>query len=967
MKFSNSAGVSLLLLVFMLPIFGSVVSSAAENPKPIEIENEYARYIIGPDGTNLHFTDKQARRDYCLNEPASKFAHITKNGTEYYASSVASRDGKIEVQFSNSNITAVIEIISHPDYFSLRVLSISDTSIDKLTFLDIPLTCVGKTTEPFQFCALALNLQTNVVALPGPMNRLEAEAFQRFGFPGAQAAVIACPKGKMLDIMKKVVTDSNQLPQSPLGGPWAKEAENNRGSYNIDREGITLGNVDRWIEVTKSIGATTIDFHGGKSFRFGDCYPNPKLYPNGFADLKAVIDRLHQAGIKAGLHTYSFFMDKQCPWITPVPDPRIAKDAVFTLAESVTDQDTIIPVVESTSEMSTIIGFHVRNSVTLQVDDELITYSSIEKKSPFAFASCLRGAYGTKIATHKKGAKVYHLKELFQRFAPDGDSTLFTEVADKTAQAYNKCGFDMIYLDALDGADVIAGRENAWHYGSKFVFELVKRLEKPAILETSTFYHHLWYARSRLRAWDVPQRGAKRMIDMHCIANEQEYANTLLPLQLGWYAAFTWNGIQPERTFPDDIEYLCCKCLADDCSLSWLQGFDPDSFSKSHNSQRLASIIRNYEQLRLSNYFPESVKEKLRVRGNEFVLEQVSNDANGQWELRPAKYYKHKIEACDPCSNVWVVENEFCQQPLQVRIEALLSAEDYNSPDAIHLTDSNAVNDFTREESQRDVVSIFETVSTKTKGAPLSQCFAATSNYSDTKAAWAMTGKKFNPTLNLTNRGLGVWIYGDNQGQILNFQLKAPLSYSVCAVSEHYVPIDFNGWKYFELIETEDDRALDYRWPYACPEVPIATKGEAYLIYAFSLYFWSIDYGHIESLNLWYNNLPVGKKIKCYIAPIKALPLKNVKIKNPTIAIGDMSITFPVELETGSYIEFRSLTDCTVYDAQGEVIKQLKPLGEVPILQAGKNDLAFASDTAESLRPRARITVISKDKNALGK
>ena len=77
---------------------------------------------------------------------------------------------------------------------------------------------------------------------------------------------------------------------------------------------------------------TQIDFHGGRSFRFGDFRPDPDLYPQGVASMKAVIDKLHAAGIQAGLHTYAMFIDKSCPYVTPVPDPRLGKDATFTLA-----------------------------------------------------------------------------------------------------------------------------------------------------------------------------------------------------------------------------------------------------------------------------------------------------------------------------------------------------------------------------------------------------------------------------------------------------------------------------------------------------------------------------------------------------------------------------------------------------------------------------------------------------------
>jgi hypothetical protein len=149
----------------------------------------------------------------------------------------------------------------------------------------------------------------------------------------------------------------------------------------------------------------------------------------------------------------------------------------------------------------------MRNSVTLHIDDELITYKSISKEPPYAFTDCQRGANGTRAAPHARDAKVHHLKECFGLFVADGDSTLFEEIAARIAEVFNDGGFDMIYLDALDGEDIIGGPEAGWHYGSKFVFRLWKHLKRPALMEMSAFHHHLWYVRSRFEAWDTPARG----------------------------------------------------------------------------------------------------------------------------------------------------------------------------------------------------------------------------------------------------------------------------------------------------------------------------------------------------------------------------------------------------------------------------------------------------------------------------
>jgi hypothetical protein len=275
--------------------------------------------------------------------------------------------------------------------------------------------------------------------------------------------------------------------------------------------------------------------------------------------------------------------------VTPAPDPRLGKDATFTLAAPLGAKDTSVRVAESTEGMSAITGFFVRNSVTLQVDDELITYTGVCNEPP-GFAGCQRGAWGTRPAAHAAGTRAHHLKECFGLFVPDGDSTLLSEVAAKTAEAFNTCGFDMIYLDALDGEDILGGAENAWHYGSKFVFEIWKRLDHPALMEMSTFHHHLWTVRSRLGAWDHPTRSHKRFIDIHCAANE-ENRRMFLPGQLGWWAVKTWSGGQGEPTFSDDIEYLCCKALATDTGLS-LMGVDPENITQAPALPRSSNNMR---------------------------------------------------------------------------------------------------------------------------------------------------------------------------------------------------------------------------------------------------------------------------------------------------------------------------------------------------------------------------------------
>jgi hypothetical protein len=915
-----------------------------EKPMTITLENEYAVYQIGANGENIRLVDKRTGVNYCAEQPRSAFSRVKKAGRPYTSSEVSSHDGTFTVRFGESGATAAIKPTAEKYYFVLEVLSVSGEHVEELVFANLSLTLRAAADEDFACCALALNLKTNVPELPGASKRLWAACYPRSGLGGAKVALIACPQSELRRVMQEVVSAADELPHSPIGGPWALGPDIIKGSYLFNFGNLSEQTVDGWIKLAQTLGFNQIDFHGGGSFRFGDCRPNPDTYPRGFASLKAVIDRLHAAGIKAGLHTYAFFIDKSCPWVTPVPDPRLAKDAAFTLAAPLTAEDTTVPVVEPTNDMSAITGFFVRNSVTLQIDDELITYSGISKQPPYAFTGCKRGACGTKVAPHAQGARVRHLKECFGLFVPDGDSTLFEEVAAKTAEAFNECGFDMIYLDALDGEDVIAGPENAWHYGSKFVFEIWKRLKRPALMEMSTFHHHLWFVRSRMGAWDHPTRSHKRFIDIHCAANEDN-RRMFLPGQLGWWAVKTWSGAQGEPTFPDDIEYLCCKALATDTGLS-LMGVDPDNILKVPALSRLAGIFKRYEDLRHANYFPESIKARLRIPGDEFTLVERPR---GKWQFRPVQYAKHKVQGINGWSNTWRTTNAFGRQPLQLRIEALLSAGPYDAPGNITVDDFAHPTDFSDRAAQSGVQADLLSSTAQVKVGTLSGSFTASSSRDERKSSWAKIGKVFAIPLDLSkHQALGVWVYGDGKGEVLNLQLRNP-EHLVSGIGEHYVIVDFTGWRYFELIEPEGERYEDYSWPY----------GGAYAIYRESM-----DYGHVASLGLWYNNLPPGQAVACYLSPVKALPLVNTKLVNPAITVAAKTIVFPTEIETGCCLEFRSMADCKLYDPQGKLIREVQPQGEIPVLESGENVVTFSCQTPEGadVNARAYVTVITEGK-----
>ncbi|MCP4644871.1 MAG: hypothetical protein GY851_30795 [bacterium] len=947
MTYACTSRVAALCILISLVSVHSVGAQqpAAQDPANADgvfvIENACFRYEFGGDGRNLHFVDKATGTDYCKGDADTPIASVKIGDAVVPASAAAYQDGKLTLDFGESGAQATVGVTVGDRHILLEVKSVAGEDVEQLTFANVELTLTGTLNDPFAACALALNLQTNVSEIPGPMRRLHATCYRRFTFEGAKVALIGCPQAQLRDVMKEVVSAADELPRSNIGGPWALDVPTNRGSYLFDFGQCTEETVDDWVAFVKRLGLNQVDFHTGRSLRFGDCRPHPDLFPNGRASVKAVIDKLHAAGIQAGLHTYAFFIAKDTPYVTPVPDPRLGKDATFTLSGDLDAEAKAVPVDESTETMSTTTGFFVRNSVTVQIDDELITYASIAKEAPFAFTECTRGAYGTTAAPHAKGAKVHHLKECFGLFTPGADTTLLAEVASNAASTFNECGFDMMYLDALDGEDILAGGENSWHYGSKFVFEIANRLEKPALFEMSTFHHHLWYVRARMGAWDHPRRSHKHFIDIHLAAN-QSGAGMFLPMNLGWWAAKVWTGPRGEPTFPDDIEYLMGKGLGAGMGIS-LMGVNPGNIDGNPAYQRLAPIFRQYEELRHAGYFPESVKAQLRTPGREFTLEQTGDNA---WQFREMHYDKHKVCGLDGWSDAWTADNPFGEQPVQLRIEALCSAASYDAPEAVVVEDfSDIAEAYVSKQAKTGVEGGLTRSADQVKVGDASARFTARSPHAERKGTWLKRGRTFAPILNLeSQQALGVWVHGDGQGEVLNFQMTSP-HHITHAQGDGLVTVDFTGWRYFELIEAEGETIYDLGMPYANP---YSTLRE------------DVSFRHVETFSLWYANLPADKDVTCYVAPVKALPVVDITLRNPSVTVGGQRITFPVNIATGSYLEFRGLNDCKVYGPKGELIAEVKPEGPVPALAPGGNELAFACDVAaDDPRPRARVTVMA--------
>jgi len=962
-----------LVLLFLAVIFASC------GREGIVFENEYFRYEITPEGKNLHFIDRQSNADYLKDDGISYCASVKKEGREYNVTGIALEGEILKLNFDEAGVSAELLVTKAEDHINLKVKNVTGDPWS-LTFMNVPLSLEGMSYEPFGACLLAMNLNTHVVQLPALQTFMKATCYSRLGMEGAEISMLGLPQKMVLPAIRDIVKGAEGIPFSDQGGAWAQMAKEGFGSYLMSGGGrLTEETVDEWIESCKSLGFNQIDNHGGGAFfKFGSFELNKEKYPDGWESFKRINEKLHEAGISSILHTYSFFIDKNSNIVTPVPNEGLGYFEGFTLAAPVDAGADEIIVNESTADVSTTTGFWVRNSTTLRIGNELIEFTGVTKSPPYKFTGCKRGALGTEALEHPANEKAFHLMEMFGRFVPGEDTELFTDIAKRTAQIVDECKFDGIYFDAADGSDLWGGEEFYWHYGPKFVFEVAKNLKKPVGMEMAGMTHLWWHYRSRWQAWDSPVRGYKRFVDIHLASIKSdtykhgefmghtpvidklaraEHSPLMLPLFLGWWRNYPWTtSPQVEMTHTDDIEYLCSKMIGNNAGLCVQGSVDKKAVEDVPLLGQLHAIIRQYEELRHKKYFSDSIRTILREPGKDFTLFQ---EQNGDWNFKPVVYNEHKVTGLSDGSGSWTVQNEFFQQPLKLRIQPLMSVKPFDDPSNILLT-QYAANEFSNEGNATGVTGEVTASDDLPENAGAAINFSARSSGASPKeGAWIKMEKQFTPLIDLeNNQALGVWIKGDGNGQLLNLRTGNPKHIGYAGVrGDHFIDIDFIGWKYFELVEVESERFSDYIW-----ETHLETREIPEGFNVYNSYKGTVKMSSVDKLQFWYNNLPAKKEVNCVIGPVKALPLVPVTIANPTVTINGETIVFPVEMESGMYMELDSDNVCKLYSQKGKVLQEVQLRNRIPELRPGNNKVSFFCEGTEGVSSRVKVTVIGEGK-----
>ncbi|MBT3378169.1 MAG: hypothetical protein HN742_27100 [Lentisphaerae bacterium] len=921
-----------------------------ETTELLRLETRCAVMSIGENGMIMSLKQKAfagAPERELLGTHCPLIRAVLKDGRELTARALRLEPGGLlAADFPRGLGSIKVRVVAKPEYVTFNAEDVTVKDVETLHFCQVMpavSTYVGTMSgmasdDDSGVCLRSLSLRVAMSRSSNPV-KLSVNTESAHGLTGSSAALVAGPRSELVPMLKQVELNE-PVPKSVHGGPWACESEATRGSYLFAN--LTTSTTDEWIAMAHRGGFEYIHLHGWWK-TLGHYDLNRGRYPNGIAGMKRTVEKIHAAGMKATCHTLTACIDPRDSWVTPVPSDDLIAKATYTLAKPFAPGDTVLYVNEKPVDGHEIVWSYSCNGNAIKIGKEIIRYTEISHAPPYAFKNCERGVFGTKVTGHEAGAKADYLQQRYIAFYPKPDSQLADDLADAIANVYNTVGLDGIYFDGSEGMRSRYGVDT-------MRWKIFERLKGGGITEASQWGHNSWWFHSRLGAWDHPVWAMRRNHDAHVVQSLRFRKADLVQPQLGWWAP---RGPTPRARghFPDEMEYFGAKNLSLDGPMS-IQGVSTTGRPWNARIGEMFTILGWYERMRMARYFVEEDTAVLGEPKKDFRLRM--ND-RGIWQLTPMNLDQHRISAVGNGSENWTARNPYAEQAFRARVEALYSvnpADDGSSSVLADFSDLATIND---KRSAGGVTRKLSVEKDDVRGGVKNLRIVATNTGTSANGAWTYVGTNYPHPYHSMKGGqaLGLWIKGDGSGALLNVQVQTPYVYHG-AVSDHYVDLDFTGWRYVELLlrERDADRMGDYKWPYSTSAASHANCRNA------------INISKLSSVRVYLNAIPAGGNVDVVISPILALTQRKINVSDMALTVNGKRMVLPVKMQSGHYLELEGVENCAHYDERGELVKRFVatcPDG-MPVLKSGENSLSFAGEGPEGIHLRADVAVLSLDK-----
>ena len=943
----------------------------------IVVETDHMAYAVGTDGLNKAFTDKRTGRGHLDGEPVP-FMFVEKDGQWIPSTAVKWARGFLHVTFADTEIRAKVHVRAFANYLTLELTAVNDHAISEIHLVRVPLkiaqtigsSLVHCRDETYAAAIIPLNIETHCYVAPlkraavgqprpamvyggarghvGPKGGehpvLIAHANRRLRLDGAKVAVLGCPTEKLLDIIEQIEID-NGLPHPTIDGVWARRSPEQMKS--ILYTDISEATTDEVIAYAKAGGFRTIHINRPVWCASNGSYLiNRKNFSSGEAGLLAVSRKIHAAGLKFGMHNWEMVIYKHDPLVRPVPAKSFLMypDRRRMLAADIGPDDTFIPTTTSPNGLLAKGDKAVHYGRDLRIGDEIIIYGDLKRTKPYGFTDCIRGALGTKRTAHTAGTAIDNFAEFYwSYYKPDLQGELFDRIMRAEAALLDKFEVDYYYPDGSgENTNQYPPVLPDWYVRGLAAVKRYHYTRREVRFAHGAVSNFAWHVLTQGNHSDSVQNGVIEHFN-RSLAESAHFRADLQPYDLGWFGYFTHNVTGP-ATRPREMAYAWCKAVAHGAPISL--STDKRRLDGNGRTQEIFSMIRNWEELKIAGYFPEHLREQLKQPNREFALEQTRD---GKWQVRPVTYAPETyVAGVDGKQNVWSFHSDHPAQPMRVSIEPMPQLAAYGDAENVVLIKPGPLNLATTGAGPmwgpREAPSMELALQKSNEQSPGGgESFEVTAtNKGKQPLGWACAEVILDKTKDLLgHRALGAWVKGDGSDAYLHFTIESGRQ----SARDYYTRLDFTGWKYVRMHESAGGEIYDFKFPFSN--------------------YWALgimSFEAVDRLYVFITNLPPGETAAVSFGRLEALKETPRPVHNPGLTVQGKSITFPVNLEPGWYLEYAGDGAVRVFDPNGFVKAKAKPKGAVPTIGKGNNDVAFFCDPGKDRGQTAKVTFITRGK-----
>ncbi len=818
---------------------------------------------------------------------------------------------RIKITFKNKMTAYMIADVSD-NYITFEIDSELPKSVKGITFANVIISSVS-TDAGYTLNAVGMSAWTNPVQ-KGYRNKAASSIAHAYtiydaGVMGAKLGIVYAKDENALSYLQEVMDaiDPSVGLTSKAGGAYAREWEGNFGDYAIIND-INPETLDESLALAKKVGIDQYDIHqGAKTFIQGDftfAYTESGTAKEYY---EKIGKKIEEAGLKTGLHTYAYYISPQATNILSNPKWQKQLDTLesYTLRKKLSKTNRNVATVEDATNFNANALFFVKTSRYVLIDEEII---QVGQGTTSGLINCTRGACGTTAAVHEKGAKIIHLSGYFSMLLPKFESELFYHIADLTAKTYNEGGFDMLYIDAIDGINkhLPEGHE-VWYYFQMFIHRIVSQCERTPIVETSSGAPSEWNVRGRSGAWDYANYSIKKHIANHVASNKTSMSHNMATT-LGWFTFFpdenTTLGLKntlQKTIFKDDIDFLGINSLIYDMSIVYHPLDDKSINENPFHRDNVFYYYNTYTKLRKSHYFTEETLNKVKEIGGEW---KVVEKSKGNYVLQRMYYQYGNFGNAKGVEDTLKGQNIFMEQSPFIRIESRYSTL-YEKPFTMVEFDETAA------VGAANVVKTFSGVNMQNNGMVVTVKIKGTGADGDAMLISLAQGQN-----------------GESDGR-----------------RDHFIDLNYEGWREFILLDFDNADYDVNKYKFS----GITTTGSSYDTYRFTPSPLAMNRLTIRTTGA------TGKN--AMIDDIILQPHSDAPVKNPTVKVGAQSMTFNCVMKGGDYLEYDPATNKAILYHNTEQTKEEVTFTGKLTVKSGEFTATYSAEAQTNSPVRGRVVL----------